>query len=31
MDYGRYINYLEAENERLKREKQQYFTIDYFK
>ena len=27
MDYGRYINYLEAENERLKREKQQYFTV----
>ena len=27
MDYGRYIKYLEAENERLKKEKQQYFTI----
>ena len=27
MDYGWYINYLEAENERLKREKQQYFTV----
>lgn len=27
MDYGRYIKYLESENERLKKEKQQYFTI----